>query len=283
MVLHPVWYTSVYTSEIGFALHLPALINIHQTAPGQTAPGQTAPGQTAPGKLKFVNRYFQWIIAAIRIACNAIAAGLIASATSSAVAIAGWVFFSISVLLYIISYAHLKWSQRPQAGSLAQLPPIQPRLYLLAHLSILNFIFDFPGRHVPTVTISHTFLIIFNSLLIIFMLILATAVAPIREAWRCYRPEHFDSIQDYIYGTCPPADQTSPMCTGHPGISCPGPGEPSYAEAVWSTELHYSINFLLASLAVYFASLKPKLLYWQLQQATADTREQFYSALVATS
>jgi hypothetical protein len=270
MATADVWYTSVYTSEIGFALHLPALINIHQKNVATIKPA---------------NRHFQLAIACVRIVCNIVAAGLLGWVTTkgsparSAPAIAGWAFLGISVLLYIISYAHTSWAlKQTSPGSL----PIQPRLYLLAHLSILNFMLDVPGRRVPTVKISHSFLIVFNTLLSIYMFVLATAVTPIREAWRCYRPEHFDSIEDYNFGICPPPDKTTAICSDHAGITCPTTGEPSYSEAVWSTEMHYALNFILASGAVYLGSLKPKLLYWQLKEATDNTREQFYSALKST-
>lgn len=194
---------------------------------------------------------------------------------TSPTGIVGWAALGTSTLLYIISYMHVNFHRRHKVNNELE---IQPRLYLLAHFSIINFMLDFPGNRVPTVYISHYILIAFNTILVIIAVIIATAVVPIREAWRCYRPEFFPSVEDYKYGLCPPPNQHAPMCDNHPGIVCRVSGEDSFSQAIWNTEIHYLLNAILVSVAIYLASIPPKLEYWQVSELVKDAKRRVYSA-----
>ena len=139
----------------------------------------------------------------------------------------------------------------------------QKRLFAFTHISFINFFFDVQGRMIPTVKISHAIIFFSNIIIATMAVIIAIAVSPIQEAWRCYPPEFFPSIEDLKYGLCPPLNQQTPICA-MPNIICNDHHINQY-RYVWDTELHYLLTIVWVIFTIYTSSISPKIEYWDIQ------------------
>lgn len=238
------WYTGVFLCEAGLLFHIPALIPIDTNDAGND-------------KKHKPKRVFQFAIAGMRIVLNATAASLFSvysarDAHDRIIWTAAWIVVGVSLLLHYIAFVHMNFHSKRVSFS--------RRFFIFSHLSAVNFVFDVQGRGVPTVWLTHPLLMLVNIFLAFFATIVATAVVPIREAWRCYSDEFYPSYEDYDFGTCPAPRQWAPICA-YPGIRC-SKTEDSYADVIWNTEIHYLLTATVVSYIVYIASIPPKLDYF---------------------
>lgn len=240
------WYNPVFASEIGFLLHLPFWIDIYSEKSSE---------HHQP------NQKFRIAIAASRVVLNVVAIICFAVAKSAAANYVGLGFLGASVILYIIAYLHIKFHARKKQVRL------QKWLFLASNISVINFALDYPGNRVPSVRITHYILLITNAIMSLIAAVIITAVVPIKEAWGCYSPEHYPSLEDLNYGVCP-KNVSQGICTGVKGIRCSD--DIDKTADIMASLTHTLINVLFATIAVYLATAPKKLEYWQIQSVIKE-------------
>lgn len=231
------WFDAIFTSEIAFFLHLPHFINIYET----------------PTKYHPPKRVLSTIVFAVRLFLNVVT--LLLWLYNKAT-IFRWILLIISTALYGVSYIYIRWHIRHNTQT-----PIQPYLYGIAQVSVINFLFDAPGRLIPTVPITHQLIILINVVCSVALYLCLTAVTDIALAWYCYPSEWFD-VEDYLYGLCPaPGDSATdaPMCSAE-HIKCST--IPIDTMQYWSHTRHYLINGEVVALLLYITSYPEKLAFW---------------------
>lgn len=249
------WALAVFTSEIGFFLHFPIFI--------QYSTDQRPAGIL--GLTLFFSRVFIHAIALPLLVWDA-RHDLWSWKTLNSVfwgtySRVGWYMLAASAGLYLIAYA-LHVTQR----SRLKVHVVQPVLYGTAHVSVLNFLLDLPGRYVPTVKRSHTILVIVNLIAGLTLFLTHASAKPLQEAWGCYQPALISSLRDYNRGMCP-GDPTSTanICTERPYTNC----EENFTVDVFAKEIHYATQAVVFGLIVYGISVGSKISFYKLQVLTA--------------
>ena len=242
----PDWATAVFTSEIGFLLHFPIFLQ-YKKKPGLVALtiffSRVFIHSIALPLLVWDARHDLWSWKTL----NSVFWGSYSSI--------GWTLMAISAGLYGLAYAlHVFLRQKPH--------PLQPVLYGTAHVSLLNFLLDLPGRHVPTVKRSHALLVIVNFIAGLTLFITYATATPLQEAWGCYQPSLINSLRDYDRGLCP-GDPTSTanICTERPYTNC----EENFKVDVFAKEMHYAMQGVVFGLIVYGISVGSKISFYKLQ------------------
>jgi len=101
---------------------------------------------------------------------------------------------SISGALYFVSDSIFK--QRATPEQVAQ-------QFDIAQISIVNFVFDFPGIVVSSYD---RFIVpLLNIFWVIVLVVMFTVLKPLEEAWGCYKSSDISGLE---YGTCPEFDET---------------------------------------------------------------------------
>ena len=242
----PDWTTAVFTSEIGFLLHFPIFLHYDKN----------------PGIISltlFFARIFIHTIALPLLVWDARhdlwSWKTLNSVLWGSYSGVGWSLMAVSAVLYAFAYG-LHVFLKPK------LQPVQPVLYGTAHVSVLNFLFDLPGRGVPTVKRSHTLLVVVNVIAGLTLLVTHAIATPLQEAWGCYQPSLITSLRDYNRGVCP-GDPTSTanICTERPYTNC----EENFEVDVFAKEMHYALQGIVFGLIVYGVGVGSKLSFYKLQ------------------
>lgn len=209
------WGDSVYSSELGFLLDFPYLIT-HSPAQRNT------------------KRFRAWLFAA-RIGLNTVGC---AAVTEGHALWWGVGALAISAALHAVSYAHASRHRLRVAT------PGNGRLFLLAHVGVLNFVFQLPGRGVPAVRLTRTLQLFVTLTVGLVFAFTLTTITPLEDAWGCYVPAHVVSLANYNHGTCDVPN--APACRMVPVVNC------GVAHgAIFSAELHYATQVMIVSFVVY--------------------------------
>ena len=179
--------------------------------------------------------------------------------------IAGWwILLTSFVLNWCIYVFHKHLLEKTD-------PTIAGRVYTLSHLSITNFIIDFPGFYSESTQASRWFCTVLNLTAGLCLAFVLLVEEPFLNAWGCYPSR--DNILDYKYGLCPSYFSTTeasfqPICD-RPGTRC--------GEGVILTKNYfkhaYGISHALisASIGIYLLSIPQKVQFFKLcaEQAKA--------------
>jgi len=132
------------------------------------------------------------ILWAVRVLTTVAALMLVSPCTFNS--IGAIVTGSISGALYFVSDSIFK--QRANPEQVAQ-------QFDIAQISIVNFVFDFPGIVVSSYD---RFIVpLLNIFWIIVLVVMFTVLKPLEEAWGCYKSSDIGGLE---YGTCPEFDET---------------------------------------------------------------------------
>jgi hypothetical protein len=133
-------------------------------------------------------------------------------------------FLMVSVILYFVQYAHYRHHLVRLATHYPGHPDtLLPRyIYILAHFSVINYVFDIPDIDVPTTKLSRIIIMTINLVAGSILAVALIIEEPFTEAWGCYPPG--TSYVDLDSGMCPrfldnPQDVLPPVCTV-PGAEC---------------------------------------------------------------
>lgn len=247
----PDWADAVFTSELGFLLHFPIFLKYGTQ-------------QRPAGALEL-------FIFFARCGIHTIALPLLVwdarqdlwswqtlnSALHGTHSRTAWLLLLVSLGLYLLSYAIHKFKQPSKT-----VHAVQPVLYGTAHVSVLNFLLDLPGRNVPTARRTHTLLVLVNLVAGSVLFVTYATATPLQKAWGCYQPSLIRSLRDYNRGMCP-GDPTSTanICTERPYTNC----EEMFEVDVFGVVKHYAMQALTLGLIVYVFSISSKLSFYKLQ------------------
>lgn len=159
---------------------------------------------------------------------------------------------SVSLLLHWVSYGLAR--KHVRSGQV----PFNPTLFALAHLSVVNFIFDLPGRRIDDVKITHVGIVGANVVLTLGFLFVLFVREPLQEAWYCYRPEVYPTLLDYSNGLCP-RDVTDDVCEA--GV-CAVVGSKRHNPVV-PEYIHFSAQVTAVVAIIYCVSILDKVRYYQ--------------------
>ena len=244
------WTTAVYTSEVGFLLHLPVFIQYNDDA------YTPSPNFTLG---IFTTRMLIHAVALPLLLWDARdglwswqAADSILYGTHS---VLGWYLMAGSAFLYVVSYVH-----HLVHVAIRKSHPIAPNLYAASHISILNFLFDLPGRGVSTCRVTHALVIIINLLAGAVLVATWFTATPLRAAWGCYDPAFIHSLKDYNRGLCT-KDANAAICAERPYTNC----EQNFERDMFNVILHGAIVAIAVSLVLYTMSLSAKFTFYRVQ------------------
>lgn len=219
-----------------------------------------------------------WLLRGVmvtRVTLNGVAATLLlwdsndtdvaTSILSGSGARVGWRLLAVSAALHALSFLH----HRVHAA-LSGPPPLHAGLYTVAHVSILNFALDTPGRRIPSVAVSHYLVVIGTLVVGVYLLYVHLTLAPLRRAWGCYDPAHAVGIEGYIHGTC-----DTPGICALPGINCDVQADPI------SAARQHAEQAMAALAVVQIMSVPAKLAHYR--QATARAVERARAPQTATA
>lgn len=241
----PDWARSVFTSEVAFLLHLPLFISYGGS----------------PSRMDCA-------LFAARVGIHTIAVPLLlwdarhnmsfATAATSAFAgtysYTGGILVAVSAALYAATYiTHvLRRRARPCV--------VQPVLFGIAHLSVINFLLDLPGRGIPSQRRSHLLLVAVNLVGGLILVVTAVTATPLRNAWGCYAPEYVQTVKDYNRGICPDDHSSSAnICTERPYTNC----EEEFRDDIFAREIHYGLQICSFSVPIYLLTLSTKLAFYK--------------------
>lgn len=163
-----------------------------------------------------------------------------------------WILLA-SVLLYIVQYLH----HRHHLVRLALHHPGHPEtrlprhLYILTHLSIINFLLDIPDINVPTSRFTRVFVVTANIIAGSVFVVAFVLQQPMTEAWGCYAPG--TPYTGLKYGLCPrflddPQNVLPPVCD-QTGVEC-GDGVARWKD-MFVHDIHVAYIVLVVSFIVY--------------------------------
>ena len=222
------WGDVVYTSEIGFIFDLPYFI-------------------TFPAAKRNTNHLRRWLFRS-RITLNSLA---YVTHVDLDWAIAPYAMLLTSLLLHGLSYVHALHQRRATAhhddGALSS----NGMLFLIAHVSAANFLFELPGRGIKAVRLTRALQLVFTLTAgLVFAFTLFT-LTPLEDAWGCYAPEHAADLGAYSHGTCDVVD--APACRFVPVVRC------GVAHgAIFNAEVHYATQGLIVAFVLYASGWKAK-------------------------
>lgn len=250
-LLGPDWADAVFTSELGFVLHLPIFIQ-YSGAPQPASVVELFIFFTRLGLHSIALPLLVWDSRKTLWSWETLNSALHGTHTHTA-----WTLLVVSFGLYLFAYAIHKY-KRPSDTAHA----VQPVLYGTAHLSVLNFLLDLPGRNVPTARRSHTLLVLVNFVAGCVLFVVYATATPLQEAWGCYQPSLINSLRDYNRGLCP-GDPTSTanICTERPYTNC----EEMFEVDVFGKVKHYALQAITLGAVVYLFSVNSKLSFYKLQ------------------
>ena len=227
--------------------------------------------------------HMQWIIMFTRLLLNILAIGLLfeevlssdtgpykphefaQTVTKSHYRFVSLYLFLASFGLYIISYFHQKYKLKHAYKYLTtstdpnlQVPLI---LYILAHLSLINFSLDFPSGRVPTTKFTRFVVILANVIAFSIVIFTYYAIEPFDDAWGCY-PSYYSYTQ-LDFGLCPAWYSSNPSfltpCCDQPGVRCGTASQKASAQfdrAIFLAHMTLAISFF-----VYLSSITAKYNY----------------------
>lgn len=167
---------------------------------------------------------------------------------------------AVSAGLYLFTYLH----HRLHYG-LRKHIPVDPLLYAVAHVSILNYILDLPGRRIPTAKLTHVLIVATNIVAAIVLIFTLHTITPIQRAWGCYDPQFVDDLSDYDRGMCPAdEDSNANICTERPFVNC----EVDFGDNTFHKEIHYATQASMVALVLYALSIGDKLTFYKLEAYT---------------
>lgn len=171
-----------------------------------------------------------------------------------------WTLIAVSAGLYAFTYLHhrLHYALRKHI-------PVDPTLYAIAHVSIVNFILDLPGRGIPSARFTHVLIVAINIVAAITLLFTLHTVTPIQKAWGCYDPQFVSGLADYDRGMCPvDRDSNANICTERPYVNC----EMDFGDNTFHKEIHYATQAGMVALVLYALSIGDKLTFYKLKAYT---------------
>jgi hypothetical protein len=138
-------------------------------------------------------------------------------------------------------------------------------LYVLGHVSVVNFVFDFPGYGIKNVILSHVAIICTAVAVGVYFFVLVVGWKPVRQFFGCYAVG--TSVEDLVYGPCPaflqrynPEVSTSAVCNQN-GVECDA------FSAAWTATVAHSYSVATSVLGVtllfYILSIPQKLVYYE--------------------
>jgi len=258
MAARPDWAVCLFTSELSFLFHLPIFLR-YQAATGSHP----------------ASRRLQRVLFLVRLVLHTAAVPLLlwharddllswrsvdSALGGSPQAWYGWVLMAVSLALWAVTYVHHRLHFRMR-------PVTQPDrlLYLLSHASVVNFLFDVPGRGLQSARTGHVLVVAINIVAATVLLATWATATPLRRAWGCYDPAFIDSYSDYNRGICPDdANSNENICTERPYTNC----EVNFKTDVLHAEGHYATQAVLVSLIVYAVGIPGKLTFYTLAAYT---------------
>ena len=153
--------------------------------------------------------------------------------------------------LYLASYAH---ALHYRARSPAPVPVAANKLlFLVAHVGVINFFFELPGRGIKAVQIARALQLALTLTIGIVFAFTFFTITPLEDAWGCYAPGHVVSLGSYKYGTCPPPNTLTTACRFKPTVQC------GVAHgAIFNAELHYATQGMVVAAVLYGSGYKAK-------------------------
>ena len=170
-------------------------------------------------------------------------------------AIAGWFSLLISAGLHLFSFCVSRF--------IFPEPPINTRLYRLAHLSVTNFVLDTPGRGIKEVRFTHSLIVVLSLVPVLVLGFTWYAITPIEEAWACYDPAYIEGYKDYKYGTC----DGGAICA-RPQINC------GRKAKIFSSEVHFFVQMFAALYAMHLAAVPAKIDHYKLKNTLLKSKRQ---------
>ena len=181
-----------------------------------------------------------------RLLCNAGAAALLLFVDGWATL--GWLLAAVSLGLHLLSFAVSRFY--------LPAPEIHPRLYVLAHLGLANFVLDTPGRGIPTVRLSHAVIVVLSVAATAALAVTWLTIQPMQVAWSCYDPAYITSFEDYRFGECDGGD----ICR-RDEINC------AHEATIFANEAHYVAQGVAVLFTVHLAAVPAKLDYYRARGA----------------
>ena len=133
------------------------------------------------------------------------------------------VLASVAGAVYVAEYifVYIQWRlgvrETLERGKKPQMSAENKVLYILAHLSIVNFLLDVCGANVKTLKAQHIIILVGNVVAAIIVVIGYLLVDPYQRAWQCHPPGN-RTFADLKYGMCPQwTDFYSPKSTANSG------------------------------------------------------------------
>ena len=185
-----------------------------------------------------------------------------ANATMTSRGKIGWYFLTASIIL---NYAMYVWHKHLLEKTDFTHSEIQPRIYTLAHISIVNFIVDFPGWYSASTQPSRWMVTVMNLTAGLILLFVLVVERPFELAWGCY-PAKENSILDLKWGLCPTYFDNQeasfqPICD-RPGVRC----NEGLVLSKHSFEQAFNVAHVIvsASAAIFALSIPQKISFFQL-------------------
>lgn len=188
------------------------------------------------------HRWLKNAVLVTRLMCNAGAATLLLAVDGWAAL--GWLLAAASLAVHLLSFAVSRFYLRPAE--------IHPRLYVLAHLGLTNFVLDTPGRGIPTVKLSHAAVVVLSVAAVAALAVTWLTVRPMQAAWSCYDPAYINSVEDYRFGECDGGD----ICRRHE-VNC------ADKATIFANEAHYVAQGVAILFTVHLAAVPAKLDYYR--------------------
>jgi hypothetical protein len=124
-------------------------------------------------------------------------------------------------------------------------------LFLIAHVSIINFLFELPGRGIKAVRLTRALQLAFTLTAGLVFMFTVFTLTPLEDAWGCYAPEHAADLSAYQHGTCDLVD--APACRFVPVVRC------GVAHgAIFNAEVHYATQGIIIAFVLYASGWKAK-------------------------
>ena len=208
-----------HSAELGILLHLPHFID-HEPA----------------------HRKLKNVVFVVRMVCNAAAATILLLVDDQSMV--GWAMVLVSLAIHFLSFLISRF--------FVTAPPIHPRLYRLAHVGLLNFVLDTPGRGIPTVRRSHSLIVVLSLVAVAALTFTWFLISPIQKAWHCYDPAYIASLEDYRFGVC----DGGSICR-RKEINC------NDNSSIFANEVHYTVQGMAILFTIHLAAVGPKIDYYE--------------------
>ena len=157
-----------------------------------------------------------------------------------------WIFLAVSAGLHLVSYLH----HRIHLHVLERPLPINRGLYAVAHVGVLNFVLDLPGRRIPDVRGSHVVILLGGLITGVYLFFVYITLVPLDDAWACYDPA-VSSVLDYSHGLC-----SNPNICLEASIDC------DRKKTAMSAAQAAAEQIVSGLLVVYFLSIPSKIAYY---------------------